>query len=421
MAVQCKAFSRFSVASLGAAAALVWAPTPARAIDVVLDFSFDTNDFFGSGNPNGAAGGAQALASINAAADFFSELLTDSFDPIVVPEPFTVTPPGFSGPTATSTFTWNLEFSNPSDGPSVSLPDASIGADEYRVYVGGQSFGGNVLGTGGPGGFSSSASFSAFTQEQIAEAQQINDDFNSAITTRGEASGFAGWGGVVSFDNDDSTNWHFDHLSEPSAGEADFFSVALHEIAHTLGFGVSPEWNALISDDIFTGSAATEVFGGPVPIEPGHVLEGTESTIRGTDIVQEVSLDPTITLGTRKLFTDLDVAVLEDLGWSIADLVEPTFITGDYNGDGFVGQQDLDLVLLNFGDTVLPDGFEEGALAGGLPFDNLIGQDELDGVLLNFGDGTAVASGSLSAVPEPATAALLLAGGVALTARRCRG
>jgi len=394
MAVQCKAFSGFSAASLSAAAAaLMWVPTPARAIDVVLDFGFDTNDFFGSGNPNGAAGGAQALASINAAADFFSELLTDSFDPIVVPEPFTVTPPGFS---------------------------ASIGADEYRVYVGGQSFGGNVLGTGGPGGFSSSASFSAFTQEQIAEAQQINDDFNSAITTRGEASGFAGWGGVVSFDNDDSTNWHFDHLSEPSAGEADFFSVALHEIAHTLGFGVSAEWNALISDGIFTGSAATEVFGGPVPIEPGHLLEGTESTIRGTDIVQEVSLDPSITLGTRKLFTDLDVAVLEDLGWNIAELVVPEFITGDYNGDGFVGQEDLDLVLLNFGSTELPDGFVEGALAGGLPFDNLIGQDELDGVLLNFGAGTATASASLSAVPEPATAALLLIGGAAMTTRRRR-
>jgi len=76
-------------------------------------------------------------------------------------------------------------------------------------------------------------------------------------------------------------------------------------------------------------------------------LEGTESTIRGTDIVQEAALDPSITLGTRKLFTDLDVAVLEDLGWNIAELVVPEFITGDYNGDGFVGQEDLDLVLLN--------------------------------------------------------------------------
>ena len=146
-------------------------------------------------------------------------------------------------------------------------------------------------------------------------------------------------------------------------------------------------------------------------------LEASTSAIAPEDTafvrVQALFATPTGLEGGAVQFDNFDLRLLTAIE---AEL----FITGDYNGDGFVGQQDLDLVLLNFGDTELPDGFEEGALAGGLPFDGLIGQDELDGVLLNFGDGTAVASANLSAVPEPATAALLLVGGVAMTTRRRR-
>jgi len=92
-------------------------------------------------------------------------------------------------------------------------------------------------------------------------------------------------------------------------------------------------------------------------------------------------------------------------------------LLGDYNDDGFVGQQDLDAVLLNFGDSTLPEGFHEDALAGGGPFDGRIGQDELDTVLLNFGEGTATATASLTAVPEPASVVLLalLVGGLSLS------
>ena len=92
-------------------------------------------------------------------------------------------------------------------------------------------------------------------------------------------------------------------------------------------------------------------------------------------------------------------------------------LLGDYNDDGFVGQQDLDAVLLNFGDSTLPEGFHEDALAGGGPFDGRIGQDELDTVLLNFGEGAATATANLTAVPEPASVLLLtlLVGGLSLS------
>ena len=89
-------------------------------------------------------------------------------------------------------------------------------------------------------------------------------------------------------------------------------------------------------------------------------------------------------------------------------------LTGDYNGDGFVSQADLDLVLLNWGDGTLPAGFELGGLPGGV-FDGLISQDELDGVLLNWGSGAAAQA---TAIPEPSAAGVLALGVWGMRARR---
>ncbi|MEM7627095.1 MAG: PEP-CTERM sorting domain-containing protein [Planctomycetota bacterium] len=103
-----------------------------------------------------------------------------------------------------------------------------------------------------------------------------------------------------------------------------------------------------------------------------------------------------------------------------ADLVA---LIGDFNGDGFVGFDDLNLVLLNFGDAVLPEGFDEAGLdpatsPGGV-FDGILGQNELDDVLLNFGNGT-VPGGSITAVPEPTTGLLLATGGLWVLRRRSK-
>ncbi|MEM7624048.1 MAG: hypothetical protein AAF333_00315 [Planctomycetota bacterium] len=92
-------------------------------------------------------------------------------------------------------------------------------------------------------------------------------------------------------------------------------------------------------------------------------------------------------------------------------------LIGDFSGDGFVGQDDLNLVLLNFGATVLPPGFNTGGLdpatsPGG--FDGILGQNELDDVLLNFGNGTPP---TVNAIPEPGSS-VLLAGALGLVGRR---
>ena len=199
------------------------------------------------------------------------------------------------------------------------------------------------------------------------------------------------------------------------------------------------------------GFVSTTNGGGIVNLRGGSITEtvnistGAELNIFGSGFFLDgVSLDDTLTLNEAFTLPDRDSAVLtatltdgsafevvlfEGFSNSSLDRIRSgatltltliaSAIAGDYNNDGFVGQADLDLVLLNFGDTVLPEGFNTAALPGGT-FDDLIGQNELDAVLLNFGAGSAVDSAAITAVPEPTSAALIVLGGVAVATRRRR-
>lgn len=74
---------------------------------------------------------------------------------------------------------------------------------------------------------------------------------------------------------------------------------------------------------------------------------------------------------------------------------------GDANYDGFVGVEDLDILLANWGTTVRAGSVLEGDLTG----DGLVNQDDLNLVLANWGNGNDPGT-----VPEPASALLLMAG-----------
>ena len=80
-----------------------------------------------------------------------------------------------------------------------------------------------------------------------------------------------------------------------------------------------------------------------------------------------------------------------------------TGLKGDYNDSGQVEQGDLDLVLLNWGDSVPPT---PALWINDQPSPDKIDQDDLDRVLLNWGNSAATVN--TAAVPEPSSAMLLV-------------
>ncbi len=85
-------------------------------------------------------------------------------------------------------------------------------------------------------------------------------------------------------------------------------------------------------------------------------------------------------------------------------------LLGDVNTDGFVGVEDLDLLLAHWGDSVNPYDYAAGDLTG----DGLVGDADLQLVLTYWGDGTPPDVN----IPEPGTATLFAMTGLALLRRR---
>jgi hypothetical protein len=145
------------------------------------------------------------------------------------------------------------------------------------------------------------------------------------------------------------------------------------------------------------------------------------STVGGAS--QYAAMGPSLSTGTRKRFTILDFAGMDDLGWDLA-------VPGDANADGIVDIVDLGIVGTNW-----QVSGELRWAQGDFNYDRIVDIADLGAIGTNWQYGTgqnppdqSSFAQALSAypdltatlVPEPATAVLLLPAIFCLTSARRR-
>jgi len=320
-----------------AAVSLSAAIQQASAIEIVLDYSLDTNNFFDTPAKRDA---------MRAVADFYENLIKDDLDAI--------------DPTAPGTGTWDIVFSHPGTGASHMIANPVIPADTIVVYAGGRAL--TSAGRGGPGGWGASGGAAWF--DAIRGRGEAG-----AILPAGSRTDFAPWGGSITFDT--GRTWNFNTDGPNTFGSSEFIPVALHEIGHLLGIGTAGSWDDQISTalvpNVFIGSNSQASFGGPVPLDainshwqddaacvapdgynpsnPLNVLStayGSFGTTHGTAKI--ALMDPSscsVSGGSFNVMTDLDLAGLIDIGWEVCPPIDcdhavtATNVTVNYNSTTF--------------------------------------------------------------------------------------
>ncbi|RIK81718.1 MAG: hypothetical protein DCC67_07950 [Planctomycetota bacterium] len=364
-------------------AAVAAAAAPAAAITLEFDYRFDASGFFGTAEAPSAARRALELAARSFTA-FGDELAAIQ--------------PGAADH-------WTAAVTNPSTAQPATVADLAVPHGTVIVFAGTRDLPSATLAEAGPGYYQNPSGSAAFLD---------------AIVNRGQgasAADFGPWGGFIAFDTHQSSGapraWHFDVESPPIAGAYDFYTVAVHELAHLLGFGTSTAYWADVTGSQFDGAAARQLYQNPVPLSgqpPQHFDFGVTSP-PFLGVQPQPSLGRTIPLGQRKLFTPLDYAAMADIGWSVPpELLE---LPGDVDEDHDVDGADFLAWQQGLGGAGGAPGDVNGDLA----------VDYYDGWLIRHYLGAsgydasplAVAS---AAVPEPAGGGAWATALVMLTARR---
>ncbi len=379
---------------------------------------------------------ATAKASINAAAADVSAVITSSLDGL--------SEDVFIGEyeRTTVTYDWRYFYTNPSTGAMVDINSPQIGYDSVTLFVGARNLGvfpGGVapLGVGGPAGIGVSLGASGFpaespiavtsgaNQSQTALSRgngpvigTVSGDFDFFGTVTPYSVDYGAAYGVLSFDVDEDNDgsrdsassldeyWHWNHTTNVGSGKNDLYTVAVHEILHTLGIGASNSWDELTSGTTWNGSEVQAITGsGANLISSGgdHVASSVMSTRISDGSPQEVVMDPTITNGKRKELTVLDLAFLRDIGYETITAPMPN--PPDFDGDGDVDELDLMVITDAFGQSGAGD---------------VDGDTDTDGAeLLEWQRQFTGSSGisSLATIPEPSSVCLLLLG-LAMASRR---
>lgn len=299
-------------------------PLTAQA-QIVLDFTGDT---YFANNPVAEAALQAAVADINAAVNF--SCLDAITDDVIF---------GVDGG-LTAAFDFRTEYTNPADGLPITVQNTTIPAGQINIYAGARTFGGNILGQGGPAGTGLNAtvfgvSGSGSVPLAVADAvanEQHSRNAGPVIANQGGLFDLGMHTGTIAFDDDAS--WHFDHTTAVAPFTSDFYSVALHELLHAIGIGGSDTWNSLVSGSNYLGTEGIAANGGSgtglISSGGDHLALNVMSSRISDGLNQVAVLDPTLLQGTRRTLTELDLALLRDIGYKtieVSAVPEPSCLT----------------------------------------------------------------------------------------------
>jgi hypothetical protein len=234
-------------------------PGSNNRFDIQFDYRFDTSGWFT----------ADRRAALEAAANVWEQIILDEFPDL---------------PAGSQT-----RVVNPETGQLTSV--AANAVDDVVIFVGAKSIGGL---------------FSTLAQVEPGSwlAEQSRSDF-------------APWAGTITFNN--RTNWFFDPTPESAAdlpkNQIDFISIAAHEIGHILGISRSTAFENLTVNYNFQGANAKARNGGnPVRLtNTWHIYNNTQPNGSGDPLMSQF-----YTPGQRKLPTALDIAILDDTGYTVS-------------------------------------------------------------------------------------------------------
>lgn len=233
--------------------------------NIQFDYRFDTTNWYSTARRN----------ALDAAADFWEQIILDEFvdTPIGTKIPY---------------------VGNPSTNQNIGVNDiftTDVAIDDLLVFVGTEDIEG-TLAYAGPSGF------------YLSDTRYTGEDFEPRI-------------GSLTFNS--ATNWFIDSTpatrNDVPDNQFDFIGTAIHELGHILGFSRDIyAFKRHVVNSTFTGPNAKLVNGGQgIPLsENGHIQEGYTYSNYG-----ESSLDPTTMDGVRQLPTLLDMAILDDVGYTI--------------------------------------------------------------------------------------------------------
>lgn len=293
--------------------------TPSHAIEVNVVFMGDT--FMGQ-----SFDGVAAQTIRKAAADV-SSLITTRLNGLDYVNPnvgsTSIFRNHYSTPDNSLFVRFRLGYLNPLTGAGARIDLNNFAENEFRLFVGSRSVSGffntltgqfsGTLGAGDGSTFGVSAAGAPGGQADLDElAGRISADLGrGGPGYRGDPLSLGAFSSEVSFGyfggglyiNDNSRiSWQYDYREAVGARQYDLYTVALHEILHTLGIGTTDAdaWDALVTA------------GDPRLAPDGdHVLDPL------------AVMHPSISLGQRKSFTATDLGVLQDIGWSVV-IPEPS-------------------------------------------------------------------------------------------------